>query len=512
MASTLAERFFERFAPLMRAYGRYHINKSAIKSVKPGQKLEGGGDTVHSAPNAGLWEHHLAGKIQLGLVPIRDDSTCTWGAIDIDDYSIDHIALEEKVNNLGLPLLVCRTKSGGAHLYCFTSEPVAAEIMRGKLMEWTVSLGVSGAEIFPKQTRLAGDKDYGSWINVPYCGGEDTVRYCIHKGEKIGPEDFLDLIDDTYGVDEEKLRAISAPLAEEIENLLNEGPPCLQTIMSRGKVSELRNQTIFNIIVYLRKVHGDDFKEEMIDEYNQSFFDPPIGHKELAHLLKSTGKKQYNYKCNDEPIRSCCNRQICLTRKWGVGGGDGDPGVVFGTLVKLNSDPPYWIWDVNGARLELTTEELQNQARFQRRCIETINIWPQTIKNKQWQEIVRQRLTAVEVREVPKDASLEGQIMAYLEAYCTSRVMARSREELTLKRPWASPEDGRTYFHGPDFIKYLQQQRVQVQARQVWAWLTKIGADHHGFNINGSFINLWSVKSFAQQSVEYPVPEIPEEM
>jgi hypothetical protein len=35
------------------------------------------------------WINHLEGKSHLGSVVIHDDSTCTWGVIDIDRYGMD---------------------------------------------------------------------------------------------------------------------------------------------------------------------------------------------------------------------------------------------------------------------------------------------------------------------------------------------------------------------------------------------------------------------------------------
>jgi hypothetical protein len=56
----------------------------------------------------------------IGIVPIRDDATCVWGAIDIDlDKEPNLTVLAKQVHKLELPLIVCRSKSGGAHLYLF---------------------------------------------------------------------------------------------------------------------------------------------------------------------------------------------------------------------------------------------------------------------------------------------------------------------------------------------------------------------------------------------------------
>ena len=48
-----------------------------------------------------------------------------WTAIDIDVNDIDHSRLEAKMNEPGLPLIVCRSKSGGAELGCLEMKKVA---------------------------------------------------------------------------------------------------------------------------------------------------------------------------------------------------------------------------------------------------------------------------------------------------------------------------------------------------------------------------------------------------
>ena len=53
---------------------------------------------------------------------------------------------------------------------------------------------------------------------------------------------------------------------------------------------------------------------------------------------------------------------------------------MFGTLSKFESDPPIWFLDVEDGRLELETEDLQNQQRFQRKCMNALNRMPPVLK------------------------------------------------------------------------------------------------------------------------------------
>lgn len=497
-AKALAERFYARFTGLSRAHGRARIgNKVSEKG-----KLEARGETVYAPTTVALWEQHLAGTYSLGGIPITDENTCSWGAIDIDTYTIDIHKVAEDVAGAGLPLVVCRTKSGGAHLYCFATEPLPAGLMRGKLMEWAILLGHSGVEVFPKQITLAGKNDYGNWINLPYFEAGNTLRYAVVNGQRLSAEKFLDLAD-LIAVTPEGLANFQPEAVTEFQEWLENGPPCLQSLAKAGFGEGSRNNGLFNIGVYLRKRYGDDNWEEKVDQYNQKFFHPPLGHKEVAHIVKSLSRKAYEYKCHDQPIVSVCNRQICFTRKFGVGQGEGDPGVVFGPLVKIKTEPPIWIWDVDGARVELTTQELKDQGRFHSRVIETINKWPLPVKPKQWADLIRKALERVEQQEVPPDATQEGQMWAHLDAYCTGRAMGREREDLLVQKTWTDPKTNRTYFSATHFKQYLEHNRMRVDEKTLWMWLRARGAEHKFMNIKGKGINTWSVPAFTMQSEDF---------
>lgn len=498
---SLAERFFERFAGL----GRGHGHSIPRGTVAPSNgKHIASHETIHLPATVPLWEQHLAGTYSLGIVPIRDDATCVFGAVDIDNYNLVLDDLAKEVDEAGLPIILCRTKSGGAHLYTFTSEPVPAELMREKLMEWAVMLGHSGVEVFPKQTRLAGPNDYGNWINMPYFGGDATERYAIVNGRKLTAEKFLDLAD-LMAMNYQALEGFQLEAITEFQDWLADGPPCLQTLAKRGFSEGQRNNGLFNIGVYLRNRYDDDW-ERQLDVYNQKFMNPPLGHKEVNGVVRALSRKKYGFKCHDQPIVSVCNRQICLGRKFGIGQGEGDPGVVFGQLVKIQTKPPLWLWDVDGARIELTTQEIKDQTRFHTRVIEELNKWPQMVKPGAWQKIVKEKLEQVEVHEAPPDATQEGQMWSYLMEYCVGRPGAKKKEDLLQHKPWT--HEGRTYFRAEHFRQYLEQQRMRVSEKQLWAWLRKGGAKHAFLNLKGRGVNAWHVPAFAEQTEEFDVQTI----
>lgn len=505
--SKLAERFFARFAGLHRTHGRYAIGTQLQADDKG--KLTGPRGTRHEPYTVELWEGHLKGDFGIGVVPIMDSAMCVFGAIDIDDYTIDLKALNAHVRKLNLPLVVCRTKSGGAHLYLFTKEPVTAELMRTKLLALALAMGFpETTEVFPKQTRLASERDDGNWINMPYASGEHSTRYALDPktGEALTPLQFLNYAD-KLAISESELQALELEIEEEEEtDLFENGPPCLQKLEKQG-FGDWQNNGLFNVGVYLRKRYGEDWTN-YLEKYNQALMDPPVPSKDVMSTMKSVGKKSYSYMCKQEPICGVCDRGVCRTREFGVGRRLGDdPGVSFGPLVKLETDPPTWIFDVDGARMELTTTELMDQRKFQAKAIEVLNKWPPLIKPEVWKKIISEKLTEVEKVEVPVDATREGQLWVHLSRFCTSKVSGKALDELLMGKPFTDEIEGRSYFCSSDFMQYLTQHRVSgVSERELWRWLKRCKAEHHYGMVKGKGLNYWSVPAFEKQTEEFKVP------
>jgi hypothetical protein len=54
----------------------------------------------------------------------------------------------------------------------------------------------------------------------------------------------------------------------------------------------------------------------------------------------------------------------------------------------------YGFLDVEGGRLELETDDLLNQNRFQRKCMDALNKIPPKVKENVWNQIIQQLLDA----------------------------------------------------------------------------------------------------------------------
>ena len=477
----LAEQYMSLFEGLGRAYGTFAV-KDTSKT-----KHKGVAQTIKGDVSVHLWMEHLGGKKGLGIVPINDENNCRFGAIDIDEYDISIKKIIHKLRELKVKVHPCRSKSGGLHVYLFTSEWVPAELMRNKLEHISAMIGFGGSEIFPKQSKiLAARGDIGSWINMPYFNRQDTTRYGYAPDcSKLASGRFVELaLKNRYNLKE--LQNLDSSSGNEC----SDGPPCLQHLCNVGFPEGSRNDGLFNIGVYLRKSKPDTWKLE-VEKYNHKYFKPPLLINEVKEVIKSVAKKDYIYTCARPPISLHCNISTCRTRKFGVGSENALPNMH--SLTKFNTDPPIWFLDVDGGgRLELTTDDLQIQKRFQRRCIDCLNIMPTKIKENEWASMVNTLLEKCNIIEAPPDSSLGGQLMEHVYNFISQRAIGLSREELVRGKPVYL--DGYFYFRIGDLCSYLERHNFRdFKVNKVTSILRQNGAEHHFFQVEGKGVNCWKL-------------------
>jgi hypothetical protein len=504
-----ASRFMSLFAGLDRAYGTYRVNATK------GDKQIGEAFTKHEPVTTELWRQHLEGVQGVGIVPIRDDASCVFGAIDVDSYrDFDPAKLADRVEFFRLPLVVCRSKSGGAHVYCFAAAPVEARQMRERLQEIAAILGHGDCEIFPKQAKLHDRGDTGSWINMPYFGGLRGMRYAVKpNGDAYELEEFLAFAESRKSGAKFFAEAVTRGQGSD---WIVDGPPCLEQLVSIKLSEGHRNEGMYNIAVYLKKAFGDAW-EKKFWEYNAMFCDPPLETEELKGLVKSMGKKDWRYTCSKKPISLYCNSAVCRNRRYGVGGGAGGF-VKLGQLRKLLTTPPTWFWDVSRdgsepATLELTTEQLHSPRLFQIACMNALNHMPVQASGTVWQQLVDAALANVVSMEVPSDsASSEGLFWDLLEKFCTGRAQAQAKDEILLEKPWT--DDGYTWFKISALLSFLNRSNFKEYKAPDIAKIFKVANEREPDSVRstrvvlkGKKTNVWGVREFTRPDSEFEVPE-----
>jgi len=490
----MLEKFINIFEGADHFYGQAkRINNP--RSVK----VEVNATTQKGIVTKELWQKHLDGVgSQLGIAPLKKDGTCKWGAIDIDKNNYDYQELLNKIRKLKLPLIMFRSKSGRAHVYMFMKNFHEAEEVKHVMKKLAAKIGVADIldRIYPMQTNMD-NVEYGSWLNMPYFEGDTSVRYAFNpKGESLTPEDFLKFVEKRR-VNHEQLIELAVPEVDELED----GPPCLKTLLKQGFPEGTRNNGLFNVGVYLKQASPDKWQTD-IEEYNRKFVKPPLPAKEVLTLISTLEKKEYNYKCNDEPIRSYCDVQKCRTCKFGVGKGNTAP--TFSSLAKLDTKPPLWFLSVDDKRVELTTEQLQNQTKFQRACMEVLNLMPPKTNERAWQAQIQTLMdNGMEIIEVSNDVSLDGQFQELLESFCNDLAQASTREEVLLGKPYS--EEGNTYFRIKDLREYLVKHRfTELDTNKIASKLRDLKAEHTFWNLKGRGTNVWFIPeiSYKQETLD----------
>ncbi len=494
------QSFSAIFDGLEEAFGTYRIDKTQANG-----KMSGRAALVREPRTKDHWLGHLSGKgDSLGIIPINADNKCKWGCIDIDQYPLDHKSLVEKIRRMKLPLVVCRSKSGGAHCFLFTTDWVEAKDMQQTLQHISAALGYGQSEIFPKQIKLQLERgDVGNFLNLPYYDAEGGLRYGIKDdGTSATLEEFIEL----YEAYKQTVEQVLALQIEDVKDTpIKDGPPCLQTLCA-SKISEGgRNNGLFNIAVYLRKAYPDSWETEILT-YNMMYFEPPLPLSEVNIVASQAKRKDYAYKCNDAPINAHCNKDLCRTRQHGVG--SAVQGATIANLRKYNSTPPVWFMDVNGEPLELDTDALLNQPTFQKACMEQLSFMPRTVSKVVWEGRISAMMTEMRdnesaIMEVSEDASVSGQFYDYLEEFCRHLQQAKDKEEILLRKPWTDEESGKTYFRLRDFESFLKKNKFfEYKSHRIAQRLRDIEGAAIQLRIKGRVVRVWEIPAFDNADVD----------
>ena len=450
----MKEKFKQIFEGLKIAYGQYQKGERGENGKQGGKAFIVRGNVTDD-----LWENHLKGEgPALGIIPITENNTCRWGCIDIDEYNFNHLVLITNIRKLKLPLIVCRSKSGGAHVFLFTKEFISASLMQSTLKNISKILGYEGCEIFPKQTEILVERgDTGNFLNLPYYNGTKGLRYAIDdNGSSCTLEEFYKLYD-IYSCTKEQVQKIKIE-EEKIEEVFLSGPPCLNKLASTGFGEGSRNNALFNIAVYYKQANPDTWEDEIV-KANMKYMNPPLSNNEVQQLIKSVSRKGYDkYRCKDAPINSVCQSGLCRTKKFGVGFGE-EQMPILGNLTKYTSNPPQWFLNVGEKRIELKTEQLYSPALFAIACLDQANLVIPIPKPKDWKQYYLKPLLDNGLEEVEPLESLDpiNQLTGLLQDWTTNRQSARTMEDIFNKLPYTDDNKEFTYFRMDDFYAFLKK-------------------------------------------------------
>ena len=496
----MLERFKEVFAGLQTAYGQTKITDELSENGKHEAKSFTKKEPVTDL----LWQKHLNGdEPALGIVPIREDNRCKWGCIDIDTYPFDHKDFIKKIRDKNIPMILFRSKSGGAHVFLFAKEFVAASLMRERLKKIASTLGYAKAEIFPKQDYIRADRgDTGSFLNVPYHGNNKSVRFAFDdNGEALKIEEFFKLYD-KYSLTEKELVNLKISETDNTDDFLKGAPPCLQTILKDGMPEGGRNDMMYNIGVYLKKRFPNEWESKMYI-YNEQYMKPPLKHPEMTKSIESFGKKDYLYKCKLEPIVSFCNSKVCSKREFGVG--DNVPPPEITGISKYPSDPPLYFVNIDGLSVEVDDITLHDPEKFSVACMNQISKPMLPLGKIIWRKQLVKLFEKLQMLDAPDSSKIDVQIKDLLADFINK---APGKKIDDLKRGLPFTEDGITYFKFKDFWKYIQRSKSWTIQKQR---TTKLLDDLFSAKESTIKIDKESVRAMKMETIKLDKPNVRED-
>ena len=490
--------FKKIFQGLDRAYGQYRAGEQSDNGKKGGQAY-----IVKGIITDQMWQDHLDGKNpSLGIIPIMDDSKCFWGCIDVDMYPLNLKELAQKINSKKLPLIVFRSKSGGAHIFIFVKESISAKLMREKLSRISAFLGFANCEIFPKQIEIRADRgDTGNFLNLPYFSGDNTDRYAINnEGKSYSLQEFFTKYSE-LSLTNEQFKDLTTNKKKNED--IFDGPPCLENLMQEKIPEGGRDNTLYQYAVYAKKKWPDSWQDKL-DEFNHKYMDPHLPSKQIHKTINQHEKKNYQYKCKDQPMCSVCNSSLCKTRQHGIGQ-DYSHNVT--DLTKYESDESVGFLNVDGRRLCLSTDDFYDQSKFRKSCMNSLNVLPIKMSARDWDVRIQTLLTNVEVIEMPEEVTKIGRFDNHLEAFLSDQGEAHTIDEVLIGK--AHTEDGKTYFRLPFLEDYLIKKRfTNFSTTQMCARIRELDGDSTKKKIRQKLYHLWYVPENKKDNSDLKLPDL----
>lgn len=494
----VAQRFMDLFLGSDQTFGQW--NPADVPAAK---KMH----TEKRKATIKDYKRHLNGEYGIGRVPINDKGMCHWAAIDIDNHhgeAVDINTISRIIFSKGLPLVPCRSKSGGVHCYVFTSEPVPASLIKKVMSNWAKEIGYDDSEIFPKQTKLR-DNLTGNWINLPYFEARNSVRYSVEmEGKdirKLNIEQFINRA--------EACKLSATMLKSFVLSGHEQAPPCLQSLMIEGVSQGMRNEALYAFTIYLKKKFPASAYRQEILAINQEIFDKPLPLSEANRSIQSASRAEYRYKCMEDPCRSFCDSQICLTREFGIEPSDafetGEGMPDFTRLRVINTEPPMWELTVNDTPIIVQTRVLRSFQFLAEEIMDKLFMVIPLMKQKDWMPLLSDLMQDVEHVSAPDDASTSGIIREKLlefvdRADFNSNGKDPSDKDLIARGLPVVQEIHGTggfreiLFRGGDFVMFLKRTRSEeMKGNNLWMALRKMGINYKRTRITGRTKNVWAL-------------------
>ena len=228
-----------------------------------------------------------------------------------------------------------RSKSGRAHVYLFMKNFTSAEEVRLVMKKFASKLGLADKldKIYPMQTEL-GEKDTGSWLNLPYFNHEEGSRYAYKDDfDAATIEEFFKMHEQyaQENLDEYLTEEIKTTKKVKHTSLKNLFLPCQKNCLklNNNKIpSEIgRNDFLLHSFVWAKRAQPHTKKIEeykhldskgLLKHFNKNYFKEPLPEDEIEKTIFKSEDKEYKYLCKRPGIKKYCDASACVRHTCGI--------------------------------------------------------------------------------------------------------------------------------------------------------------------------------------------------
>lgn len=190
----------------------------------------------------------------------------------------------------------------------------------------------------------------------------------------------------------------------------------------------------------------------------------------------------------------------------------------------VETQPPYYIWNVNGTDIRFSLIEITTQTQFKRKVVAECNFVP--LQPKNWDAYVNELLQISVKIEAPMEASSEYQLKLTIgqifDKYFTEATEFSDLARGYVRRKFsAKPDEPEIEYYclkSTALVTYLEGKKITISPNDLWAkYISKWGGVRHkGIRIGDKTTSLWCipVSAFdeeAEQREPAQIPEVPED-
>lgn len=454
---------------------------------------------VYESVTPAVIQRHLEGFESIGVAPIRNDGTCLFGAIDIDDYKYNLNDVVSAIDDFNLPLCPCYSKSKKLHIYVFFSDPTPADQVQ-EILKWYARAFACDkkVEIFPKQSKTNSTNTFYSWINLPYfeAGNKENHRKLVTSKGLLSLEDAIPVMMD---------KRLSYKQHKEFINefAYHDAPPCiLSGLLLRDIGPGQRNNWLFSCGVYFRLKDENCDLKTLLTDVNHSLHEP-ISDAELnATVIKGFNRKSYFYMC---AALDRCDKADCRQKEFGIES-KASTGLDYGDLTQYLTDPPYYEWIVNGQKLTFWNEqEILTQGKFRALCLRQLHLVPRHVPDDRWSKILTracENITVIQPAVESGDFTSGSTFFDLTCAFFNTKRKADNITQLAMGRVYVDDIEKEYVFTAKSFIDFLVHKNdfTQYKPVEMRVRLQQLGAYKEG--------TVWRIPIGSIPSQEEPNIEI----